>query len=339
MRIAIVRLSSLGDIIFCMASLQLIRRRFPDAEITWVADSKFADVLDYHPDLKTVIKLDLKRLKKNLSWDAIRAEYRKLRDAGHFDLVIDLHGMLKSALVAARLGKQRVGFHWRVAKEPLGALLYQHAYALPLEMNTVCRYASLTAKALGFTFQESELVDKEPYLFFGEADRKMTSHYFSTTKKNVIFVVGSTWESRNYPKEYFETIANSLCENILICAGSAAEFKTAEYLADRSPHVTVLPRMDLNQLKAAISSADLVIGGDTGPTHMAWANNVPVIVIFGPTPAHRIYANSACRIFKSSSIVRESSLNRNDFSIREIMPHDVVGAAMDLLAVSSKEPV
>lgn len=331
-RIAIVRLSSLGDIIFCMASLQLIRRHLPGAAITWVADSKFADVLDHHPDLEAVIKLDLKRLKKNLSWEAIRAEYRKLTAAGGFDLVIDLHGMLKSSLVAARLGRQRAGFHWLVAKEPLATLWYQQSHNLPLEMNTVCRYASLTARALGFSFQEGELIDKEPYLFFAETDRQLTSRYFSAEKKNVIFVVGSTWESRNYPKEHFVTIANALGENILICAGSDQEFATARFIAERSPHVTVLPRMDLNQLKAAISSADLVIGGDTGPTHMAWANNVPAIVIFGPTPAHRIYPNRACRIFKSSSPVNERRLDRNDFSIREIAADEVLLAARELLA-------
>ena len=76
--------------------------------------------------------------------------------------------------------------------------------------------------------------------------------------------------------------------------------QAAAYLAERSAHVSVLPRMDLNQLKAAVSRADLVIGGDTGPTHIAWANNVPSITLFGPTlPC--TYATTLNRIVVASA--------------------------------------
>lgn len=331
MRIAIVRLSSLGDIIFCMSCLQLIRRRIPEARITWVADSKFADVLDHNPDLEQVIKLDLKSTKRSLSFARACAQYQKVVQAGKFDAVIDLHGMIKSAVVARKLGNHCFGFSRDVAKEPLATLLYRRTFSLPLEMNTVYRYCTLAAQSLGFSFDEQELVEKKPFLYYGAEDEVISRDCFRCDKKNVIFVVGSTWESRNYPKEKLVTVANSLKENILICWGNQSEYESAQYIAKHSPYASVLPKMNLNQLKAAVSRADLLIGGDTGPSHMAWANNVPCVVLFGPTPSHRIYPGPKCRILKSSSVVREAKLDKNDFSIRELREEEIASLAQELL--------
>ncbi|HEY4743547.1 MAG TPA: lipopolysaccharide heptosyltransferase I [Desulfuromonadaceae bacterium] len=333
MKIAIVRLSSLGDIIFCMAALQVIRHHRPDSEITWFADAKFADILDHNPDLKHVIKIDLKRLKKDFSFSGLKREYGRLLEWGKFDVAIDLHGMIKSAVISRiTAGKATCGFHPRTAKEPLTNLLYGTTFDIPLDMNTVYRYASLAARSLDIPLSEEELIHKRPFLFYGEDDAAFTREYFCKDRKNIVLVVGSTWESRNYPKEKFVTIANALQGNTLICYGNEAELQTARYIQERSPHVRILPRMNLNQLKAAISRADLVIGGDTGPTHIAWANNIPCIVIFGPTPAHRIYAGATCRIIKSSSPVDDRKLDQNDFSIREIPEAQVIDLARELLA-------
>ncbi len=331
MNIAVIRLSSLGDIIFCMASLQIIKHRFPESSITWVADRKFADILDHNPDITNLVKVDLKGLASNFSLSRLIGSYRQVTGQGKFDLTIDLHGMIKSAAVASLMGGKHYGFHRSVAKEPLSSLFYSKTFALDLEMNTVYRYASLAAQSLEIPLDEAQLIDKQPYLFYHQDDLLPTRGYFRKDKKNIIFVVGSTWESRNYPKEKFVTIANSLKENVLICAGNAQELATAAFIAERSPHVTILPAMNLNQLKAAISQADLVIGGDTGPSHIAWANNIPAIVIFGPTPAHRIYPTTLCRIIKSSSSVNERKLNKNDFSIREIEASLILRNAGELL--------
>jgi heptosyltransferase I len=337
-KIAIVRLTSLGDIIFCATALQLIKRRFPDSSITWFADGRFADILDYNPDLCRVVKVNLKELKSAFSLESLKKEYGKLTDAGPFDLAIDMHGMIKSAFIARKVGRVRCGFNHLAAKEPLATLCYDKTFPIPLEMNTVCRYATLAARSLEMNFDERELKEKKPFLFFRPQDQEISAGHFCSDRKNVIFIVGSTWESRNYPKERFVTIANTLKENILICHGTAAEFETARYIAERSPYASILPRMDLNQLKAAVSRADLLIGGDTGPSHIAWANNVPCIVIFGPTPVHRIYPGPACQTLKSDSAVFEKRLNKNDFSIREIHESAVVELAVELLASGHRQP-
>lgn len=332
MKIAIVRLSSLGDIIFCMASLQIIKKHLPDCKITWFADRKFADILDHNPDLDNIVKVDLKTLSRNFSFSGLRRDFNGLLEHGKHDLVIDLHGMIKSAVISRIAGSNTCGFHPDTAKEPLTSFIYGRTFNIPLDINTIYRYASLAAQAIGTTVTEQELISKRPFLFYTENDRSFSDQYFCKERKNIILVVGSTWESRNYPKERFVNIANALQGNILICHGNETEYQTAKYIAERSPCVTILPKMNINQLKAAVSRADLLIGGDTGPTHIAWANNVPCVVIFGPTPAHRIYPGETCRILKSSSIVDERKLDRNDFSINEISESSIIALAEELLS-------
>ena len=122
-----------------------------------------------------------------------------------------------------------------------------------------------------------------------------------------------------------------LQENVLIVWGNEEERERAEWIAKNSSYATVMPKLSLNELKAFIASADLLIGNDTGPTHMAWGLNIPSITIFGPTPVSRVYQTPINRVIKSSSKVNPYKLNRQDFSIREIDPQKIVTMAKELL--------
>lgn len=92
-----------------------------------------------------------------------------------------------------------------------------------------------------------------------------------------------------------------------------------------------MPKVDLNSLKALIAQADLLIGNDTGPTHMAWALNRPSITIFGPTPVSRVYQTEINKVVKSASAVNPFKLNKTDYSIKEINEQDIIELAKSLL--------
>lgn len=336
MKIAIVRLSSLGDIVFCMASLQLVRRRFPDAEITWVADSRFADILDYNPDLQRIVKLDLKGLKKRFSFSGLRFELDKLKGLGAFDLVIDMHGMLKSALVARKLGGERVGLHRSTAKEPLATLFYNRTYRFPADVIGVRRYARLAGHALGFTPAESELSGHLPYLFHAEDDLAPVQGFFAGNDTNVIMIAGTSISYKDYPAGQMAEVAKGLGVNVLVCHGNDREQASAEEIAAQASNVRVFPRLTLNQLKAVIGRASLVIGGDTGPTHMAWAMNVRSITLFGATPSDCIVPTERNIIIGSGACSNYGKPDSTDLSIRSIPVDEVVRAARRLLGKGEK---
>ena len=113
--------------------------------------------------------------------------------------------------------------------------------------------------------------------------------------------------------------------------GSPEEQAKAEWMAQQTKTIKVLPRLDLNSVKALIAKADLLIGNDTGPTHMAWGLNVPSITLFGPTPVSRVYQTDINKVLKSPSIVNPFKLNKQDFSIQEIAEQDVIQLAELLL--------
>jgi heptosyltransferase-1 len=113
--------------------------------------------------------------------------------------------------------------------------------------------------------------------------------------------------------------------------GNETERETAQNMAGQSSLIRVLPALDLNDLKALLSQVDLVIGNDTGPTHIAWGLNTPSITLFGCTPISRVYQTEINKVLKSSSIVNPRKLNKLDDSIKEINVADVVEVANVLL--------
>ena len=121
-----------------------------------------------------------------------------------------------------------------------------------------------------------------------------------------------------------------LGENILVCHGNDRELQTAQTIAAQTGNVRVLPRLDLNQLKAAVGRADLVIGGDSGPTHIAWGCGVPSITLFGATPVC-FQPTAINRVIKTASVVNYRKPDPGDLSIRRIEEQEIAALAAGLL--------
>ena len=118
----------------------------------------------------------------------------------------------------------------------------------------------------------------------------------------------------------------------LVVWGSEEEHRKALWMQEQSAFIEVLPKGSLDALKYVISRCALLIGNDTGPTHMAWALNVPSITLFGPTPINRVYITPINKVVKSKSEVNPLKLNKQDFSIREIEAEEIVKVARTLLS-------
>jgi len=328
MKIAIVKLSAMGDIIHAMVALQYIKKSNPTIKIDWIVEKAFAEILEGNSDIDNILPVHLKSIKKDkkalFSQIKLVKEYAK----NGYDLVIDAQGLLKSAIVAKVLGKKRAGFSKSSIREGVASYFYQHKVNIAYDTNTIDRNTRVMSDPLNIEITPQMILDKEPFLFYTDTG---DLNYLSHEKKNIVFVIGSTWESRNYPKEQFAQLANLLQQNILIAWGNSEEKERAEWIATQSRHVTVLPKMNLNGLKATIGQADLLIGNDTGPTHMAWGMNVPSITLFGPTPVNRVYETAINKVLKSSSVVNHYKLNKNDFSIKEIEVNTIYRMAEGLL--------
>ena len=335
MKIAIVKLSALGDIVHAMVALQFIKARFPDSQIDWLVEARFADLLQDNPHISNILTVNLKAAKTHKF--AIFNEIKTVKQYAQadYDLVIDAQGLLKSAIAARFLGKNVAGFDKHSIRESLASLFYKQKVSCAYDENTIDRNCAVLAEPLGFSISHTEILNKEPFLFFHEPNVDF-SHFLQRNLKNVVFVIGSTWASRNYPAEKFVQVANALQQNCLVIWGNESEREAAEKMAVQSEFIRILPALNLNDLKALLSQVDLVIGNDTGPTHIAWGLNTPSITLFGCTPISRVYQTQINKVLKSSSIVNPRKLNKLDYSIKDIPPKEIVEMANTLLQLGTR---
>ncbi|MDO9104743.1 MAG: lipopolysaccharide heptosyltransferase I [Methylovulum sp.] len=334
MKIAIVKLSALGDIVHAMVALQFIKAHDPAIRIDWIVEERFAGLLQHNPDIDTVLTVNLKSLKTDKS--AIFQQFKTIRSFAdhHYDLVIDAQGLIKSALTATLIGKRVAGFDADSIREKAASWFYHVKIACAYDANTIDRNACVLSRPLGISITPQQILDKKPFLFFQHENRqayRFLQDYIKPERKNIVLVIGSTWPSRNYPAEKFVAVAQALQQNCLIVWGNEQEKNTADWMAAQSGNIQVMPKLDLDSLKALIAHADLLIGNDTGPTHIAWALNKPSITLFGPTPTSRVYQTGINKVLKSPSVVNPYRLDKHDYSIKEIGEQDVIELAVSLL--------
>ena len=329
-KLAIVKLSAMGDVIHAMVALQYIKKINKHLQIDWFVEKSFAKVLEHNPDIDNIIEINLKNIKKDKFSVLNQIKTIKKYKNNDYDLIIDAQGLIKSAIVAKLIGKNIAGFSKKSIREGIASFFYNQKVQIAYDKNTIDRNSKVLSEPLGFRITSEDIINKNAFLYYKNEDRIIYDH-LSKDKKNILFVIGSTWESRNYPKEKFAKIADELKENVLVLWGTDEEKEKALWIEKNSKYAKLMPRVNLNSLKALISKADLLIGNDTGPTHMAWGLNIPSITIFGPTPINRVYETSINKVIKSSSKVDHFKLNKNDFSICEINEEIILEIARKLI--------
>ncbi len=325
MKIAIVKLSALGDIIHTMIVLQFIKKYRPDCIIDWIVEKKFKSILDNNPDINKIHSINLSKVKKRKSPILLLKELKKIRQFGKYDLVIDAQGLLKSAIVARFLGAKKIyGFDKNSIREPIASFFYHNKISIKYNKNTIDRNVAVICEHLDIKISSNDIINKSPFLFFNDS--------FTIYEKDyIVFIVNSNWENRNYPLEKFVEIANNIKLKCFVAWSNKNEQNKALWMSKESNYIEILPKLDLNKLKSIINSARLLIGNDTGPTHIAWGLNIPSITIFGPTPENRVYKTPINKTIKSNSIINHRKLNKKDDSIKNIAVSDIVTMAKKLL--------
>ena len=318
--IAVIKLSALGDIVHAATVLQFIKKHLPQAKITWFADAKFSEILFLCPQISRVVSLPLKNGEYKKSLELIASA----KQEGKFDYVIDLQGLIKSAAVAKLLGKNSYGFDKFSVKEPLAALFYGHKFSCDYAQNIILRNLGLTAFALGFSFSEDEILAKQPC--FSARQSK-----FDSSKKKILIAPFASEPSKIYDK--FGDVIALLDEpqnEIFVCFNGENEEKKAINLIKNSNAKPL--SLSLKELVSFISSCDLVIGNDSGVTHIAWAQNRPSITLFGNRPAERnAFASPVNLTLDAGKKIDAKKIDKSDFCVRDIAPQAIANAAKRLL--------
>ncbi len=320
-RIAIVRLSALGDIVNTAVVLQIIHVHYPDAVIDWFVEEAFAPILENHPLIHEVVPVPLKRLKKTKSFTLLKEMIRTLKSREHYDHIIDAQGLLKSALVASFLPGKIHGFDSKSAREAVASWFYTTASSIPYDISVIRRNVMVITEALNIPYTDDLIEQKTPVF-----DSQIAS-----CEPKIALVIGASWSSKCYPKEQFAILCDLLPYPCHLIWGSPVEYENAVWIQEHSKNGLITPKMSLKELVDFIANCSLTIGNDTGPTHIAWAMNVPSITLFGPTNERMIYPTPINAFIKSPSKVDIFHINKSDFSIGEISPGAIFQQAQELL--------
>jgi lipopolysaccharide heptosyltransferase I len=282
--ILIIKPSAIGDVVHGLPVLSLLRRKWPDARISWLVTPLCAGILEGHPMLHEVIHFDRKAYAKAWrSWrtfKSLRAFARGLRDR-QFDLAIDLQGLLRSGWLArATRAPVRVGLS--DARE--GArLFYTHrvatAPAVPgADRHAIDRYLCVT-EALGCGCDPVEF----PFPT-DDADRQYVASLVPAPRYAVL-MPGTNWETKRWPVERFAALVVRLRERFgleTVVAGGPADAALAAPI-ERAGALNLAGKTTLRQLTALLERAALVVANDSGPMHIAAALGRPLVAPFGPT--------------------------------------------------------
>ncbi|GAA8759332.1 lipopolysaccharide heptosyltransferase I [Helicobacter pylori] len=332
MKIAIVRLSALGDIIVSAVFLAAIKERFTNAQIEWFVDERFGAILEHSPYIDKLHPIALKSILTTFNPLKIFKLFKSLR-AYEYDIVIDMQGLIKSALITQMLkAPKKVGFDCTSAREGLSAFFYSQKVSIAYNEPVLKRNFTLLSHALNLPQKEiSEGLNSRSKVFSYQDSPKIDALNLNKNKPKILFVLETSKINKTYPIERFKELALAL-ENFQICLlWHASEDKaTALYGALKNQlDVLLLPKLTLNEVKALLFKMDLIIGGDTGITHLAWALQKPSITLYGNTPMERFKLESPINV----SLTGNSNANyhKKDFSIQNIEPKKIKECVLSIL--------
>lgn len=285
-RIALIKPSALGDIVQALPVLAALRQRFPQAHIAWIINQSYAPLLENHPDLDEILPFDRGAWKKGIyaGLTATLAFFRLLRKR-HFDLAIDLQGLLRSGLFTwATAAPTRIG----LASAREGArFFYTHQATDHRETeHAVDRYWRVAeALSLGHLPKRFVLPVNE------QADAWAHATLNDLPRPWIALSVGSRWLTKRWPPEHFrELLRRSLpFGGSALFVGAREEAPLADLASENLPLPTrnLAGRTTLPQLTALLRRADVMLSNDTGPLHLAAALGVPIVAPYTCTQVRR----------------------------------------------------
>ena len=284
-RILVVKIGALGDVILASPSLRMIRKKFPQAHLSLLVDSRFVSVVSRCPYLNDIIPFDRK---KGRSWVWLARFAKRLRREG-FDLSIDFQNTKRTHFLAFLAGiPHRYGF----SRGPLGWLL-NHPDLTFSKPDSPIRHQFRILSRLGINQIEEDLeLWPDP-----ESNSQVLDWFYenkiSPNGKMVGIAIGSSarWLTKRWPVEYFRSLSERLvkeldCQVVLI--GSEEDRSLAEGFSDQTGAVlNLVGKTSIQNLVSLVKQLNVLVTGDTAPLHIGTALGVRTVALFGPTDPHR----------------------------------------------------
>jgi predicted lipopolysaccharide heptosyltransferase III len=292
-RILVVRPRAAGDVLLATPAVRAIRRRFPDAHVAFAVRRNMLPLVAGNPDASEIVVIDAfedRRLPPARRW-LLRAEfYWKLRRA-RFDWAIDLHGGPRSALVVFASGARvRVGYDTRGRGRAY--TLRVPRFERGADGKTIVRAAvdvnAAMLAPLGVTVSDRALVLRVPATARERVRGHLEREGLGRERPLIVVNPAAKWATKAWPTENYARLAGALAADhgadvVLLWGPGEREVAGRVAAGAKHPRVGLAPEGDLGDAAALVEAASLVVGTDSGVSHMAAALATPSVTLFGPT--------------------------------------------------------
>ena len=274
-RFLIVRLGSLGDVVHAIPAIAALRERFPESRIDWLTDPRYVALLELVRGIDRRLPIDTRRIPQMIG--TIR-ELRRQR----YDVVLDLQGLVKSAVLARASGARRIiGFPAAHLREPAARYFYSETPDPGTSRHVVFKNLSLLG-ALGVRTTRASFPLQIP--------ESATATHVSSAEGPAGYALinpGAAWPNKRWPPERFGVVASSIRDRYGVRSrvlwGPGEESLAAAVVSASAGAADAAPPTTIPDLFALAAGARLMVSGDTGPLHIAGAVGTPIVALFGPT--------------------------------------------------------
>ncbi len=297
MKILIVKVSALGDILHALPVLSYLHQVVPEVEIDWVVEEPFREVLEGNPFISRIHTVRTRVWRKHPLAGATRREIRVLKQTlreRNYDLVFDIQGNLKSGLVCWLSGvADRIGFERDGLQESVNLLFTTRQVPLrPQDRHITDQYLRVVSVPFGRNFNDMEL---HTDISTAPADDAAAEVLLSTLSDGLVFLFhcGTTWQTKLWHEAGWVGLGRAVLDrfaesSVLLSWGNDTEKATAAAIAAAiGGRARLLDRYSLKGFTALLKKVDLVVGGDTGPIHIAAAVNTPTVSFYRASDGRR----------------------------------------------------
>ncbi len=284
MRYLIVKTSSIGDLVHTFPVLEYLKKQDPEALIDWMVEGSFADLIEAHPLVSRVIRVNTRQWRRGRLLHEIPLFYDKLREK-EYDLLIDLQGNGKSALLAlCARSKKRICFAHPTLPEKWNYLLWAKRYRVSMNSDVRLRYLELV---------QQHFKDQAPFVAQEVVLKAETSALPDTHSLRLMVSPGSNWKNKRLQDaqlmDLLDQIHKAFSVSFFFTAGNLAEESLLKRLQDRYSNSQAVIRPRLSEWQALMRQMDGVIAMDSAALHLAATTNTPTFSFFGPSSSH-VYA-------------------------------------------------
>ncbi len=291
----IVKMSALGDVVHAVPVLPFLRSANRDICVHWLVEKAFEPVLASHPAVDRIHTVQIKvwrreGMRRLIS--GVRKSIAALRTE-QYDVVLDIQGNMKSALFTGFSGaEQKWGFDSDGVREWPNLLATNHKISLQRNEYHIADRALAVARA---AFPDGKDVPTcGPLYPTVDAADRMEQYVAANLPADhpvVVLHPGTTWTTKCWPAAYWQELARALADQgfspLLTWSGDEEHKLAVQIAGEGGEGIFIAPEMQLDELMALLQRVDCVVGGDTGPVHIAAATGTPTVSLFRATDARR----------------------------------------------------